>query len=158
MSKVTCRYCKNKIEKDSAYEFRPRMHFCNEECYRAWVETEEGQIDALLDYIWNLYSPEKQTSETYVMLKRQADYYHKEYDFKWKGMLLAFKYYIEILERAWCDEYGMGQVLPTYYIRLQRMYEEQKELKAKLKETDMSAKERIVSGSGHKIHKGLSMD
>ena len=73
-------------------------------------------------------------------------------------MYLAIKYYVEILERLWCDDYGLGQVFPTYYIALQHMYEEQKALKEKLKTTTKS-KSKVAIGSHNIIRrKGLSLE
>ena len=92
------------------------------------------------------------------MIKKQAEHYHNVEGFKYKGMFLAVRYYVEILERLWCDDYGLGQVFPTYYITLQRMYEEQKALKEKLKTTTKS-KDKVAIGSHNIIRrKGLSLE
>lgn len=158
MSKVTCRYCKTKVNKEDAFSPREKLYFCDQECYQRWRKTDDGELDALLDYAWHLYSPEKQTSSTYIMIKKQAEHYHNVEGLKYKGMYLAIKYYVEILERLWCDDYGLGQVFPTYYIALQRMYEEQKALKEKLKTTTKS-KSKVAIGSHNIIRrKGLSLE
>ena len=160
MSQVTCRYCKNKVNKDKALSPRERLHFCNNECYQAWLKTEEGQQDTLLDYVWNLYDPNKRDSSLYVMLKKQVEYYKREYNFKYQGMYLAVKYYVEVLERKWCDEYGIGQVLPTYYTMLQHMYEKRQALRDKL--SNVPKQNNVVKvAKGNKINikrKILSMD
>ena len=158
MSKVTCRYCKTKVNKEDAFSPREKLYFCDQECYQRWRKTDDGELDALLDYAWHLYSPEKQTSSTYIMIKKQAEHYHNVEGLKYKGMYLAIKYYVEILERLWCDDYGLGQVFPTYYIALQHMYEEQKALKEKLKTTTKS-KSKVAIGSHNIIRrKGLSLE
>ena len=158
MSKVTCRYCKTKENKEDAFSPREKLYFCDQECYQRWRKTDDGELDALLDYAWHLYSPEKQTSSTYIMIKKQAEHYHNVEGLKYKGMYLAIKYYVEILERLWCDDYGLGQVFPTYYIALQHMYEEQKALKEKLKTTTKS-KSKVAIGSHNIIRrKGLSLE
>ena len=158
MSKVTCRYCKTKVNKEDAFSPREKLYFCDQECYQRWRKTDDGELDALLDYAWHLYSPEKQTSSTYIMIKKQAEHYHNVEGLKYKGMYLAIKYYVEILERLWCDDYGLGQVFPTYYIALQHMYEEQKALKEKLKTTTKS-KDKVAIGSHNIIiRKGLSLE
>ena len=158
MSKVTCRYCKTKVNKKDAFSPKEKLYFCDQECYQKWRKTDDGELDALLDYAWHLYSPEKQTSSTYIMIKKQAEHYHNVDGLKYKGMYLAIKYYVEILERLWCDDYGLGQVFPTYYIALQRMYEEQKTLKEKLKNTNKS-KDKVAIGSHNIIRrKGLSLE
>ena len=160
MAQVTCRYCKKKIDKNKALSPRQRLNFCNDKCYQAWLNTEEGQKDTLLDYVWRLYEPERQDSSLYVMLKKQVEYYKREYNFKYQGMYLAVKYYVEVLERKWYDEYGIGQVLPTYYIMLQHMYEEQRALENKLLSTQPNSNTiKIVKGNKIKTRrKSLSMD
>lgn len=158
MSKVKCRHCKEKIDKESAFSPREKLYFCDQECYRKWRKTDDGQLDALLDYVWHLYSPNKQTSSTYVMIKKQAEHYHNVEGFKYQGMFLAIRYYVEILERLWCDDYGLGQVFPTYYIALQNMYEEQRALKSKLNNME-DTKERIVQGKQYVTRRReLSLD
>ena len=158
MAKVKCRYCGKNISKDDAYSPKSRLYFCDEECYKQWRKTDDGQLDALLDYVWKLYNPSKQTSSTYIMIKKQAEHYHNVEGFKYQGMLLAVRYYVEILERLWCDEYGLGQVFPTYYIALQNMYEEQRVLKSKLNDIE-ETKERIVQGKQYATRRReLSLD
>lgn len=158
MAKVKCRYCGKNINKDDAYSPKSRLYFCDEECYKQWRKSDDGQLDELLDYVWHLYSPSKQTSSTYVMIKKQAEHYHNVEGFKYKGMFLAVWYYVEVLERLWCDDYGLGQVLPTYYITLQHMYEEQRALKDKLKQSEQP-KEKVMQGSNKIVkRKTLSLD
>ena len=92
------------------------------------------------------------------MIKKQAEHYHNVEGFKYQGMFLAVRYYVEILERLWCDDYGLGQVLPTYYIALQNMYEEQRALKSKLNNME-ETKERIVQGKQYVTRRReLSLD
>ena len=159
MAKVTCRYCKTKINKEDAFSPREKLYFCNQECYQRWRKTEDGELDALLDYIWKLYSPSKQTSSTYIMIKKQAEHYHNVEGFKYKGMLLAVRYYIEVLERLWCDDYGLGQVFPTYYITLQHLYEEQRALKNKLTTNKQDKEVKIMHGKHNVVHrKELSLE
>ena len=158
MGKVTCRYCKEKINKENAFSPREKLYFCNQKCYQNWLKSDDGQLDVLLDYIWHLYSPSKQTPSTYVMIKKQAEHYHNVEGFKYSGMFLAVKYYVETLERLWCDDYGLGQVLPTYYMILQHMYEEQRTLKEKLKSIN-NTKERVAKGNNKTIcRKELSLE
>lgn len=159
MAKVTCRYCKTKVNKEDAFSPREKLYFCDQECYQRWRKTEDGELDALLDYIWKLYSPSKQTSSTYIMIKKQAEHYHNVEGFKYKGMYLAVRYYIEVLERLWCDDYGLGQVFPTYYITLQHLYEEQRALKNKLTTNKQDKKVKIMHGKHNVVHrKELSLE
>lgn len=159
MSKVKCRYCGEKIDKDYAFSPREKLYFCDQECYQRWRKTDDGELDALLDYVWNLYSPSKQTSSTYLMIKKQAEHYHNVEGFKYLGMFLAVRYYVEVLERLWCDDYGLGQVFPTYYITLQHLYEEQRALKNKLTTNKQDKEVKIMHGKHNVVHrKELSLE
>ena len=93
------------------------------------------------------------------MIKKQAEHYHNVEGFKYKGMYLAVRYYIEVLERLWCDDYGLGQVFPTYYITLQHLYEEQRALKNKLTTNKQDKEVKIMHGKHNVVHrKELSLE
>ena len=197
---VTCRHCKKKIDKDTAYSVRSGWYFCDEDCYNAynnardkaqdvtcyvchkhdkkqnmtyylrhyfcpdclqeWLGSEDGQRDTFLDYVWNLYSPDvrKHTSR-YMTIRKQAEYYHKEYGFKYKGMLLAVKYHVNTLEKLWRDEYGLGQVFPNAYLELKELWEQQERLRTTVSKADINKKEKIVVGRRSPVRKGmLSLD
>lgn len=36
---VTCKYCKEKIEKEKAFSDKPRSYFCNKDHYNQWIES-----------------------------------------------------------------------------------------------------------------------
>lgn len=144
MSKVTCRNCKKKINKEQAFSKKERIYFCNEDCYRQYYHTDEGELELFLDYVWSLYSPEYKDNSKYMMIRKQAEHYHKEYGFKYKGMFLTARWYVETLEQPWKDEYGLGQILPDRYNQLKEYYEEKRKLKSMVKQEDK--KERIVKG------------
>lgn len=157
MATVTCRYCKKKIDKNKAYSEKPRTYFCNKVCFSSYYNSDSGTLDDFLDYIWKQYSPENQTTEKYLMIKKQAEHYHKQYGFKYKGMLLTAKWYIEVQEQYWHDEYGLGQILPDQYWKLKQFYEEQQALKTKLEQSNIETKERVVTG--HRLNgRMLDMD
>lgn len=144
MSKVTCRHCKKKVDKEQAFSKKPRVYFCSKECYDAYYHTDEGELEIFLDYVWAQYSPEVRNNQKYVMIKKQAEHYHDVYGFKYKGMYLTAKWYIETLEQQWKDEYGLGQILPDRYNQLKEYYEEKRRLKLGIKPNEN--KERIVKG------------
>lgn len=150
MAMVTCRYCKKKIDKDKAYSEKPRIYFCDKDCFSSYYNSDSGELDDFLDYIWKQYSPENQTTEKYLMIKKQAEHYHNQYGFKYKGMLLTAKWYIEIQERYWHNEYGLGQIFPDQYWQLKQFYEEQRALKERLEHHDIHTKERVATGNKRK--------
>ena len=81
---VTCRYCKRKIDRDTAYSEKERIYFCDKNCYTNYYgsDSDDGQKDLFLDYVWNLYDKEYRTSEKYMLIRKQAEHYHNEYGFK----------------------------------------------------------------------------
>ena len=159
-AQVTCRHCKKKIDRATAYSQKERIYFCDESCYNEYYNKDEcGQLELFLDYVWGLYDREYQTTERYMMIRKQAEHYHNEYGFKYKGMLLAAKWYIETLERTWNNEYGLGQILPDRYIQLKRHYEEQQALKKKVDNIHVGTTEVVVSANKHNAKfKGLDLD
>lgn len=197
---VTCRHCKKKIDKDTAYSVRSGWYFCDEDCYNAyndardkaqdvtcyvchkhdkkqnmtyylrhyfcpdclqeWLESEDGQRDVFLDYVWRQYSPEiRQNPSKYMTIKKQAEHYHDIHKFKYKGMLLAVKYHIETLEQKWRDEYGLGQVFPVRYYELKELWEQQAKLKQVVSKANINKQDKTIIGR-HDIakHKMLSLD
>lgn len=178
---VTCRNCKKKIDKTTAYSEKKGQYFCDADCFNeynapkeacyvckkvdktshmthylghsfckdclsTWLNSEEGQRDSFLDYVWNLYDPSVRTTPRYMTIRKQAEYYHKEYGLKYKGMLLAVKYHVETLEKMWHNEYGLGQVLPKTYFELKELWEQQAKLKQTVTEDNIYKKEKVMIG------------
>ena len=158
-NKVTCKYCKKQISRSEVYSLQDRVYFCDEICYNAYYQTECGQLDMFLDYVWRLYDVEYRTSELYMMLRKQAEHYHNKHGFKYTGMLMTAKWYVETLERHWYNQYGLGQILPDKYLQLKEYYEEQQTLTKRLGHKKRDETERTVQGSLGKLKgKILSLD
>ena len=191
---VTCRNCKKKIDKTTAYSEKKGQYFCDADCFNeynapkeacyvckkvdktshmthylghwfckdclsTWLNSEEGQRDGFLDYVWNLYDPSVRTTPRYMTIRKQAEYYHKEYGLKYKGMLLAVKYHVETLERMWHNEYGLGQVLPKTYFELKELWEQQAKLKQTVTEDNIHKKKKVMIGRRSPVKRGmLSLD
>lgn len=191
---VTCRNCKKKIDKTTAYSKKKGQYFCDANCFNeyntpkvecyvckktdktshmthylghwfckdclsTWLNSEEGQRDLFLDYVWNLYDPSVRTTSRYMTIRKQAEYYHKEHGLKYKGMLFAVKYHVETLERMWHNEYGLGQVLPKTYFELKELWEQQAKLKQTVTKVDMDKEKKIMIGRRNPIKHGmLSLD
>ena len=155
---VTCRNCKKKIDKSKAYSEKPRMYFCDKECFDAYYKCDSGDMDKFLDYVWKLYDPEYQDTQKFLMIKKQAEHYHDKYGFKYKGMLLTAKWFIEVKEQYWHNEFGLGQILPDQYLQLKQFYEQQQQLKESLNNQSLETKEVEKRGRNTKIYKPLSLD
>ena len=191
---VTCRNCKKKIDKTTAYSEKKGQYFCDADCFNeynapkeacyvckkvdktshmthylghwfckdclsTWLNSEEGQRDSFLDYVWNLYDPSVRTTPRYMTIRKQAEYYHKEYGLKYKGMLLAVKYHVETLERMWHNEYGLVQVLPKTYFELKVLWERQSKLTQTVTEDNIHKEEKVMIGRRSPVKRGmLSLD
>ena len=187
---VTCRNCKKKINKSTAYHPSGRLYFCDEHCYEEyktpkvacyvckkehktsdmtyylghyvcadcfddWINQEDTQRDAFIDYVWNLYDDEYRVPSLYMTIRKQAEYYHKQYNMKYKGMLLAAKYHIDILEKRWYNEYGLGQLLPQTYEKLKEQYAQQHALKKKLNNVILNKDEHIVIARNQNVRRKM---
>lgn len=188
---VTCRYCKQKINKDTAYSEVQRQYFCNKEhsdlfqhnkekknqkkcyvcdkkkneselikvvnhyicadCYNEYLKTDEAQIELLIDYIWSLYSKERQNTNLYYQIKSQVETYHNERGFTYQGMLIAMKYCIEILGDEWDDTYGIGQILNNGYDITKQYYIAQKRIKKELEGVDINMKTKTIQRKNNGI-------
>lgn len=155
--KESCYVCK-KVDKTSHMTHYLGHWFCKD-CLSTWLNSEEGQRDSFLDYVWNLYDPSVRTTPRYMTIRKQAEYYHKEYGLKYKGMLLAVKYHVETLERMWYNEYGLGQVLPKTYFELKELWEQQVKLKQIVTEDNIHKEEKVMIGRRSPMKRGmLSLD
>lgn len=154
-SKVICRYCKKEIDKEKAYSEKPRWYFCDKSCHDAFYNMDEGKKEMFLDYIWALYDKEYRTNEKYMLISKQAEHYHREYKFKYEGMLLTAKWNIEVLENPWKNEYGLGQFLPDKYMQLKHHYEQQQQLKEMVNKVKENKTKVSVAG---KTRKRLSLE
>lgn len=150
--KHTCYVCKKQHkESDMAFYLK---HWVCKKCLPEWLDSEETQRDLFLDYVWNLYDKDYQTSNKYMLIRKQAEYYHKEYGFKYKGMLLAVKYHIDTLEKVWYNDYGLGQVFPATYIQLKENWQRQHEL-SKLVVNCQPKSVKVAIGRRQPIRKGM---
>lgn len=155
--KEACYICK-KVNKTSHMTHYLGHWFCKD-CLSTWLNSEEGQRDSFLDYVWNLYDPSVRTTPRYMTIRKQAEYYHKEYGLKYKGMLLAVKYHVETLEKMWHNEYGLGQVLPKTYFELKELWEQQAKLKQTVTEDNIHKEEKVMIGRRSPVRRGmLSLD
>lgn len=131
--------------------------FCPD-CLKDWLQTEEGQRDRFIDYIWHLYDKEYRNQALYFQLLNQAEKYHAQ-GMKYRGMLLAAKYHIDTLEKRWYNNYGLGQLLPQTYEELKRLYENRDRLTEELKNKDVQGSERkVVARKSPLRGKALSLE
>lgn len=155
--KVACYVCKQVYKTSDMASYLG--HWVCKDCLPTWLNSEDTQRDLFLDYVWNLYDPSVRTTPRYMTIRKQAEYYHKEYGLKYKGMLLAVKYHVETLERMWHNEYGLGQVLPKTYFELKELWEQQAKLKQTVTEDNIHKEEKVMIGRRSHVKRGmLSLD
>ena len=129
---VTCKYCKEKIEKENAY--KPidisKSYFCNEEHYKLYSEEklskkshctqknsklndkEKQEYKNLTDYIQLLHSPYDVNWNLWTSQIKNAC---KEYSLTYKdirGIITYAKKYD--MNFVFDSEYGLGQFIPKY--------------------------------------------
>jgi len=97
----------------------------------------------LKDYIQFLYRSNGDEPNWGFVIK-QVEYYKTENDWKYMGMLLALKYYIEIDEKKFDTQYGLGGIIPKYYEIAKRHFIKIKELKREVKDLVIDDTVRVV--------------
>lgn len=130
--KVTCKYCKEKIEKENAY--KPidvsRSYFCNEEHYKLYSEEkltkksycthkvskldekEKQEYRNLTDCIQLLHSPYDVNWNLWTSQIKNAC---KDYNLTYKDIRGIIKYTNKYVAGFVFDsEYGLGQFIPKY--------------------------------------------
>lgn len=146
MAKVTCRFCKNKIEKEHAYNPSSRVYYCSEECYNKYEEEHKpkekvkSDFVKLTDYVQELYGNDC----NFPWIMKQIKHYKDENGFKDSGILLSLKYYVEVEGNNFNRDFGLGQVLPKYYEIAKRHYVKTIEVKKQVEAMDFDDDVKIV--------------
>lgn len=109
-----CMECKCEINKDIDVQIgnRWRCLQCNNK-----VQKEKQDRKELYDYICDLYELDIPTT----MMMKQIKEFKENYNYKYKGMLLALQYWYEILEKSFNEENGLG-IIPYIYNEAKKHY------------------------------------
>lgn len=134
-----CRNCKKNIKTDSAILLFTNYYVCSEECKKQYTKTEEYYKVKFLDYIWDICGKKG----NFTQFKKQAEWYHDKYNYKYHGMLYAAKYWTEIEENVWQGQWGIGQIFPRAYEDSKNFYYTKEKLKNK--SSDAPIITRIIS-------------
>lgn len=92
---VTCRYCKEKINKTKDKDFQVmRQGFAHIRCIESDEYQAEKDIENFFDYVLDLYSIE----QDYVPpnIRKQAKDFAEKYSFTYSGMKRSLEYYHEV--------------------------------------------------------------
>lgn len=134
-----CRNCKKNIGADESILLLDNYYVCSEECKKAYTKTEEYYKIKFLDYIWNICGKQG----NFVHLKKQAEWYHDKYDYKYHGMLYAAEYWTKVEENVWQSQWGIGQIFPRAYNEAKEFCEAQRKIKKQVNNTPVTT--RIIS-------------
>ncbi len=132
---VKCPYCGQKFDQDEAVTNGKRYY--HKECFEEFNMQKEHR-KALIEYICEIYDIEAPTG---MMLKQIKDYISEEYNYKYKGMELALRYFYETLDNRVTEGTGLG-IIPFVYEDAKRDYV--KRLKIAESANDFKTEERIV--------------
>ena len=170
-STVKCRYCKQEIDKNTAYKPKDRLYFCsiehykaqcNKERYKAPKTNSDGSTNdrrALTDYIQDYYISQGYDKHDInwqlitAQIKNQID----EYGFKYSGMLLTLKYMVDIKGMQLLNDRSNSIVslIPFEYNNAKNNYIETQRIKKEVEAFDFNDKEIIVKKSIDKPKKKL---
>ena len=106
---VTCKNCKAKIDKSTAYSVTKGSYFCNEECYeihenknkKKFTENNSSSLLEYKNYIQELYiksgyNKSQLGSSFWAMLMKQTTSLMQEYNIKYSTIKYVLWYMIEI--------------------------------------------------------------
>ena len=135
---VTCRYCKKKIDKSTAYSVTKGSYYCDEECYeisesknKAKFKSSDGSSRLkYTDYIQSIYvdkygyDKSQLGSSFWAMISKQTNSLMQEYGVKYSGIEYTLWYMIEVKEMQLLGEEYDGTVLNLvgYYIDEAKQY------------------------------------
>lgn len=127
MPKVKCKYCGTSIDKSTAYKLKDRQYFCNEDHAKQFCGSDDFYKERLLERLCSLY-----TAPNYLALKSQLDRYIKENKYKYSGIEMTLDYYLNVLERDYNEEYGVGQFI-SYYQEAKEFFIKKNNIRKKLR-------------------------
>lgn len=119
---VTCRYCRSKINKETAKKLGKNSYYCPDCLDKKEQEEEEKNLESqqyrdLIEYICKLYNVKAPSG----MILKQIKEMREEYNYKLSGMKLALQYFYEIENHAVMDDTGVG-IIPYVYEKAKKHY------------------------------------
>lgn len=169
--KVKCGFCKQEIEKETAYVVKGLkrcQYFCDENHFKAQENKKTYKPEKtkpngspnerreLTDWVQDYYISrgyEKHTINWNLEMATLKNMLEK-YDYKISGILLTLKYMCDILDRELLteDNNSIFALVPFYYDECKRNYIETKEIQKKIKEFDFD-EEKTIKVKGYEKNK-----
>lgn len=135
-----CKFCGKEIE-DKSNATKKGNYWWHNSCLKEKEKQKnENKSDRqlLLDYINELY-----TGQTPKYVYIQIEEFKKNYGMKYSGMLLTLKNCFETLEIPFDNEKGIG-IIPYYYDRTSKEWQQQKEIDKAIEEFEFDEKEEKI--------------
>ena len=128
MANVKCRYCKNSIDKESAYSPSSKIYYCSEECYTLHEESKKKEeVKDKSDYVkWKdfikfIYNSNGIDDKyiNWVLLMSQTKNImaeHKDWNYAQLTYVLKYMYEIECINLFSAESNGsIISLLPFYF-------------------------------------------
>jgi phage/plasmid-associated DNA primase len=119
--KVKCKYCEQIFDRDKEPAIKEKNRYFHKKCYEIYINSlsqEDKDITAFYDYTKNLFGQEY----NYMMTKRLAEQYHKNYGYTYSGMLSSLKWFYEIKGNSLEKSNGSIGIIPYIYNDAKKYY------------------------------------
>lgn len=117
-----CKNCNNTFDETTGYFWAHRGWYCSEKCAKESLGEDEFYLGLMLDIVWDLCNKES----NFLILRKQAETLHEVNKWPYSGMYMTVKYYVEILEKEWNREWGLGQIFDLKRYDEARLFYSQK--------------------------------
>ena len=145
-TEVTCKICKKKIKKETAYSPKERFYYCSEEEYNENLSSnekkelvEKSDWTKLMDRLDLLYNK----NCNFPLCCSQIKSMKNTHNFKDKGILYTINYMVDIEEIDWNEDNGLG-LIPYYYNKASDYFKETQRLKKELENFEFKDEIRIL--------------
>lgn len=178
MTNVKCKYCGKFIDKSIAYSPKPRMYYCNQECYemaetknKKKYKPEQGSIRRnCTDYIQSLYynagyNDNYMNQSFWAMIGAQLSNIVNEYKTKYSAIKYTLWYMVEIKGMNLFDDNFNGSILNLvgfYLDEAQQYWQQTDNIKKAIKDFDFNDNEIVISkhigNNSKKIYNEIDMN
>lgn len=142
-TKVKCLHCEKSVDKDNCTQVKSKRYVCNA-CLTDYLkaESEKNNVEKiknietqaykdLIEYICDLYNIKAPTMVMVTQIKR----FKEENNYTYQGMKATLEYFYILQNHSVEDSMGVG-IIPYVYNETRLFYEEQREMKERLKDYD----------------------
>jgi hypothetical protein len=131
-----CKLCEKEVDKETAIKHSSRYY--HPECHKHFEQQKQDRKD-LIDYICKLHRIEAPTG----MMLKQIKEYQEEFNYKYKGMELALRYFYETLENRLREGDGIG-IIPFVYEDAKKHYLKRRNVEKSAQNMQLEPNKRII--------------